>query len=180
MAKYAFFWRSVDFFQIINHPKLSLRPRVQDKKFDLKVCVVGDLLRLQSVMHLFMCCTHLCHFFLSTSFLTTSRRLLHFSSPTESATGEPSEAASSPTSPRGLSSQSSSNLPSPVRALSRPGAHMWSLDTDLSSSRAATLSSAPSPSALQDTSSQDTQSSGKMTPHPLHGYKGILKWNIII
>uniref|UniRef100_A0A671U4I5 SUMO specific peptidase 1 n=1 Tax=Sparus aurata TaxID=8175 RepID=A0A671U4I5_SPAAU len=94
-----------------------------------------------------------------TSFLTTSRRLLQFSSPAGSAAEGTSEAPSSPPSPRGVSSQSSSNLPSPVGAVSRPGTQTWSLDTDLSSSRAATLTSVPSPSALQDTSSQDTQSS---------------------
>ncbi|KAM9350866.1 sentrin-specific protease 1 [Symphorus nematophorus] len=94
-----------------------------------------------------------------TSFLTTSRRLLQFSSPTGSAAGGTSEAASSPPSPRGMSSQSSSNLPSPVGASNRPGTQTWSLDTDLSSSRAATITSVPSPSALQDNSSQDTQSS---------------------
>uniref|UniRef100_A0A4W6FKU0 SUMO specific peptidase 1 n=1 Tax=Lates calcarifer TaxID=8187 RepID=A0A4W6FKU0_LATCA len=94
-----------------------------------------------------------------TSFLTTSRRLLQFSSPAGSAAGGTSEGTSSPPSPRGMSSQSSSNLPSPVGASSRPGIQTWSLDTDLSSSRAATLTSAPSPSALQDNSSQDTQSS---------------------
>lgn len=95
----------------------------------------------------------------STSFLTTSRRLLQFSSPTGSAAGETSEPPSSPPSPRGMSSQSSSNLPSPVRASNRAGTQLWSLDTDLSSSRAVTLSTAPSPSTLQDNSSQDTQSS---------------------
>ncbi|XP_036959902.1 sentrin-specific protease 1 isoform X1 [Acanthopagrus latus] len=94
-----------------------------------------------------------------TSFLTTSRRLLQFSSPAGSAAEGTSEAPSSPPSPRGVSSQSSSNLPSPVGAVNRPGTQTWSLDTDLSSSRAATLTSVPSPSALQDTSSQDTQSS---------------------
>lgn len=94
-----------------------------------------------------------------TSFLTTSRRLLQFSSPAGSAAGETSEGPSSPPSPRGMSSQSSSNLPSPLGASSRPGIQSWSLDTDLSSSRAATLTSVPSPSALQDNSSQDTQSS---------------------
>ncbi|XP_022597661.1 sentrin-specific protease 1 [Seriola dumerili] len=94
-----------------------------------------------------------------TSFLTTSRRLLQFSSPTGSAAGGTSEGTSSSPSPRGMSSQSSSNLPSPVGISSRPGIQTWSLDTDLSSSRAATLTSAPSPSALQDNSSQDTQSS---------------------
>ncbi|XP_023280890.1 sentrin-specific protease 1 [Seriola lalandi dorsalis] len=94
-----------------------------------------------------------------TSFLTTSRRLLQFSSPTGSAAGGTSEGTSSSPSPRGMSSQSSSNLPSPVGTSSRPGIQTWSLDTDLSSSRAATLTSAPSPSALHDNSSQDTQSS---------------------
>ncbi|KAF0036276.1 hypothetical protein F2P81_011588 [Scophthalmus maximus] len=94
-----------------------------------------------------------------TSFLTTSRRLLQFSSPTGSAAGETSEGTSGPPSPRGMSSQSSSNLPSPVEASSRPGIQTWSLDMDISSSRAATLASASSPSALQDSSSQDTQSS---------------------
>ncbi|KAI3357438.1 hypothetical protein L3Q82_015871 [Scortum barcoo] len=94
-----------------------------------------------------------------TSFLTTSHRLLQFSSPTGSAAGETSEGPSSPPSPRAMSSQSSSNLPSPVGASNRPGIQSWSLDTDLSSIRVATLPSAPSPSALQDNSSQDTQSS---------------------
>ncbi|XP_059190045.1 sentrin-specific protease 1 isoform X2 [Centropristis striata] len=94
-----------------------------------------------------------------TSFLTTSRRLLQCSSPNGSAAGGTSEGPSSPPSPRGVSSQSSSNIPSPVGASSRPGIQTWSLDTDLSSSRAATLTSVPSPSALQDNSSQDTQSS---------------------
>lgn len=94
-----------------------------------------------------------------TSFLTTSRRLLQFSSPTGSAAGGTSEGPSSPPSPRATSSQSSSNLPSPVGASNRPGTQTWSLDADLNSIRAATLTSAPSPSALQDNSSQDTQSS---------------------
>ncbi|XP_076023269.1 sentrin-specific protease 1 [Genypterus blacodes] len=93
-----------------------------------------------------------------TSFLSASRRLPHMS-PGGSPAGGTSEGPSAPPSPRGVSSQSSSNLPSPVRASSRPGNQTWSLDTDLGSSRAATLSSAPSPAALQDTSSQDTQSS---------------------
>lgn len=107
-----------------------------------------------------ICLPHLLN---STIFLTTSRRLLPFSSPTGSAAGGTSEGPSSPPSPRGMSSQSSSNYPSPVGASSKPGIQTWSLDTDLSSSRAATLTSAPSPSALQDNSSQDTQSSGKIT-----------------
>lgn len=95
-----------------------------------------------------------------TSFLTTSRRLLQVSSPTGSVAEGTSEGPSSPPSPRGLSSQSSSNLPSPVGASSnQPGSHAWCLDSDISSSRAATLASVPSPSTLQDNSSQDTQSS---------------------
>ncbi|XP_074500419.1 sentrin-specific protease 1 [Sebastes fasciatus] len=97
-----------------------------------------------------------------TSFLTTSRRLLQFSSPTGSAV-EASEGPSSPPSPRGMSSQSSSNIPSPLGASSRPGIQTWTLDTDPSTSRAATLTSVPSPSALQDNSSQDTQSSAHDT-----------------
>lgn len=44
---------------------------------------------------------------------------------------------------------------------------MWSLDADLNPSRAAALPSVPSPSALQDNSSQDTQSSSKMS-QPTH------------
>lgn len=98
---------------------------------------------------------------LSTSFLTTSRRLQQFSSPANSAAGETSEAPSSPTSPRGRSSQSSSNLSSPLPAHTRSGRQTWSLDTDLSPTRTSTLTSAPSPSALQDNSSQNAQSSRK-------------------
>ncbi|XP_031700865.1 sentrin-specific protease 1 [Anarrhichthys ocellatus] len=94
-----------------------------------------------------------------TSFLTTSRRLLQFASPTRSPVGGTSEGPSSPPSPTGMSSQSSSNLPSPLWNSNRPGIQTWSLDTDPSSSRAATLTAAPSPSALMDNSSQDTQSS---------------------
>ncbi|XP_034551168.1 sentrin-specific protease 1 [Notolabrus celidotus] len=95
-----------------------------------------------------------------TSFLTTSRRLLQVSSPSGSAGDGTSEGLSSPPSPRVLSSQSSSNLPSPLGvSTNRPESQAWSLDMDISSSRAATLTSAPSPTALQDNSSQDTQSS---------------------
>lgn len=110
------------------------------------------------------------HFPLSTSFLTTSRRLLQYPTPNGSAAGEPSETPSSPTSPPALSSQTSSSVPSPVRASNPAGSQLWSLGADLNSSRAATLSSAPSPSALQDSSSQDTQSSGTLS-RPIH------KWN---
>ncbi|XP_034000487.1 sentrin-specific protease 1 isoform X3 [Trematomus bernacchii] len=93
------------------------------------------------------------------SFLISSRRLQQFTSPSLSAAGETSEGPSNPPSPRGTSSHSSSNLPSPGGASSRPGVQTWSSDMDPSSSRAATLPSTPSPSALQDNSSQDTQSS---------------------
>ncbi|XP_056278370.1 sentrin-specific protease 1 isoform X3 [Pseudoliparis swirei] len=93
-----------------------------------------------------------------TSFLTTSRRLLQLSSPSRSAVGGTSEGPSSTPSPTGMSSQSSSNLPSPVWNSNRPRIQTWSLDTD--PSRAATRTAAPSPSALIDNSSQDTQSSG--------------------
>ncbi|XP_061909123.1 sentrin-specific protease 1-like isoform X1 [Entelurus aequoreus] len=94
-----------------------------------------------------------------TSFLSTSRRLLQFSSPAGSAAGDTSEGPSSPPSPRGVSSQSSSNLPSPVGTTRKPGNQTWSQDTDLSSIQPAPLLSSPSPSTLQDNSSQDTQSS---------------------
>uniref|UniRef100_A0A3Q3L9X9 SUMO specific peptidase 1 n=1 Tax=Mastacembelus armatus TaxID=205130 RepID=A0A3Q3L9X9_9TELE len=94
-----------------------------------------------------------------TSFLSTSSRLLQFSPPPGSAAAETSEGPSSPPSTQGMSSPSSSNLPSPMGTSSKPGMQTWSLDTDLTSSRAATFISVPSPSALQDNSSQDTQSS---------------------
>uniref|UniRef100_A0A096LVX0 SUMO specific peptidase 1 n=1 Tax=Poecilia formosa TaxID=48698 RepID=A0A096LVX0_POEFO len=58
---------------------------------------------------------------ISTSFLTSHTRL-QLSSPAGSAAEGTSEGPSSPPSPRGLSSQSSSNLPSPVGA-SRKSAH---------------------------------------------------------
>ncbi|XP_041860627.1 sentrin-specific protease 1 isoform X2 [Melanotaenia boesemani] len=91
-----------------------------------------------------------------TSFLT-SRRILQISSPAGSAADVTSEGPSSPLSPRGISSQCSSNLPSPVGASSKSGT--GSQDTDLNSNSAAALASLPSPSALQDNTSQDTQSS---------------------
>ncbi|KAM4570797.1 sentrin-specific protease 1-like [Fundulus diaphanus] len=93
-----------------------------------------------------------------TSFLSSHRRL-QMSSPAGSATGGTSEGPSSPPSPRGMSSQSSSNLPSPVGASSKSGTQIWSQDTDLSSSPTTALFSAPSPSALQDNTSQGTESS---------------------
>uniref|UniRef100_A0A8C5DDF8 Sentrin-specific protease 1-like n=1 Tax=Gouania willdenowi TaxID=441366 RepID=A0A8C5DDF8_GOUWI len=90
-----------------------------------------------------------------TSFLSSSRRLLQLSSPPPSTAERTSEGPSSPPSPRCLSSQGSSNIPSPTEASSTAGIQSWSLDSDLGLSRAAI----PSPSALQDQSSQDTQSS---------------------
>uniref|UniRef100_A0A3P8VEG1 SUMO specific peptidase 1 n=1 Tax=Cynoglossus semilaevis TaxID=244447 RepID=A0A3P8VEG1_CYNSE len=92
-----------------------------------------------------------------TSFLTTSRRLLQHSSPPGSAAEETSEGTSCPPSPRGVSSQSSSNLHSPVGNFNTQGNQMWSVDTDVTFSR----DTSP-PSALQDNSSQDTQSSGQI------------------
>lgn len=125
-----------------------------------------------------LCYSNSRHFLLSTSFLTASHRLLQFSSPPESAAEETSEAPSSPTSPRGISSLSSSNLPSPVLTCNRPKSQTWSLDTDLSSSRAPTLTSVPSPSALQDNSSQNAQSSRKIVT-VLCGNKNLMKLGLL-
>lgn len=87
------------------------------------------------------------------SFLSTSSRLLHLSGP-----AGPRAASDGPSlSPRGPSSQGSSDLPSPVEASGKPGAPPWSLE--LSPSGAGR--SAPSPGTVQDTSSQDTQSSAQ-------------------
>lgn len=93
-----------------------------------------------------------------TSFLTSHGRL-RLSSPTGSAAGGTSEGPSSPPSPRGMSSQDSSNLPSPIGASSKSGTQTWPPDTDLSSSQTTAVFSAPSPSALQDNTSQGTESS---------------------
>nr|XP_061803493.1 sentrin-specific protease 1-like [Nerophis lumbriciformis] len=89
-----------------------------------------------------------------TSFLSPSRRLLPMSSLTDSLEGDISEGPSSPRSPMAVSSQSSSNLPSPVASTYKQGSSQtWSLDADHH------MSSQPSPSAVLDTTSQDTQSS---------------------
>lgn len=95
-----------------------------------------------------------------TSFLSSSRRLLQFS-PTGSGMGETSEGPSGPPSPRPGSSQDYSNLPSPGEGSSSggPGNQPWGPDSELSPGGAAPSQSLPSPAALQDTSSQDTQSS---------------------
>ncbi|XP_033825727.1 sentrin-specific protease 1 [Periophthalmus magnuspinnatus] len=90
-----------------------------------------------------------------TSFLTSSRRLLQCSSSPVSIE-EASEGPSDPPSPRDVPSQTSSNLHSPVNASSKTGNQTWLLDTDVSFTKAI---SPPSPSTLQDSTSQDTQSS---------------------
>uniref|UniRef100_A0A3P9JTW8 Si:dkey-21c19.3 n=1 Tax=Oryzias latipes TaxID=8090 RepID=A0A3P9JTW8_ORYLA len=95
-----------------------------------------------------------------TSFLT-SRRLLQFSSPAQSAAGGTSEEPSNSPSPRATASRCSSNIPSPEGTSMHPGIQTWSQDPDTNSSRPAALSSAPSPSSLQDNTSQDTQSSAQ-------------------
>lgn len=103
---------------------------------------------------------------LSTSFLSSSRRLLHCSSPAGSGVGEPSEGPSGSPSPRPDSSQGYSNVPSPEEGSSGARNHQtWAHDSDHSPRGPVALQSAPSPAALQDTSSQDTQSSGSTT-HP--------------
>lgn len=95
-----------------------------------------------------------------TRFLTSSRRLLQCSSSPGSAEGETSDGTSSPPSPREVPSQSSSHLHSPVGGSSKTENQTWSLDTDFTYTKATTPSTAPSPSTLQDGTSQDTQSSG--------------------
>uniref|UniRef100_A0A3P9KCM5 Si:dkey-21c19.3 n=1 Tax=Oryzias latipes TaxID=8090 RepID=A0A3P9KCM5_ORYLA len=95
-----------------------------------------------------------------TSFLT-SRRLLQFSSPAQSAAQGTSEEPSNSPSPRATASRCSSNIPSPEGTSMHPGIQTWSQDPDTNSSRTAALSSAPSPSSLQDNTSQDTQSSAQ-------------------
>uniref|UniRef100_A0A1A8M391 SUMO1/sentrin specific peptidase 1 n=1 Tax=Nothobranchius pienaari TaxID=704102 RepID=A0A1A8M391_9TELE len=91
------------------------------------------------------------------SFLT-SHRPLQVSSAAGSVAGRTSEEPSSTPSPREISSPCSSNHPSPVRAYSKTENQMWSQDADLSSNREAALTSTLSPSTLQDSNSQDTQS----------------------
>uniref|UniRef100_A0A8C6NYW4 SUMO specific peptidase 1 n=1 Tax=Nothobranchius furzeri TaxID=105023 RepID=A0A8C6NYW4_NOTFU len=76
------------------------------------------------------------------------------SSAAGSVAGRTSEEPSSTPSPREISSPCSSNHPSPVRAYSKTENQMWSQDADLSSNREAALTS-----TLQDSNSQDTQSS---------------------
>ncbi|KAK7884297.1 hypothetical protein WMY93_027420 [Mugilogobius chulae] len=93
-----------------------------------------------------------------TSFLTSSRRLLQCSSSPVSIEGETSDGPSSPPSPRDMPSQSSSNLHSPGNVSSKAGNQTWIVDSDNSFIKAISPTS-PSPSTLQDSTSQDTQSS---------------------
>ncbi|XP_056588792.1 sentrin-specific protease 1 isoform X1 [Triplophysa dalaica] len=94
------------------------------------------------------------------SFLTSSHRLLQCSSPEGSGAGTSSYGLSSlPPSPQPESSRGSSALPSPGASASIPEYHLWACDPEPTIKGQMTLFSAPSPAALQDTSSQDTQSS---------------------
>lgn len=93
---------------------------------------------------------------LSSSFLTSSRRLLQCASPAGSGAGESS--SSLPPSP-----QDSSTVPSPGAVSNGPELLSWTSDGDSESGSrrpAVTVRPVPSPPALQDASSQDTQSSG--------------------
>lgn len=96
----------------------------------------------------------------SSSFLTSSRRLLHCASPAGSGAGESSVCLSS-LSP---SPQTSSALHSPCEPFNRPETPSWDSDSDgkyvTRKTSGLAERSVPSPAALQDTSSQDTQSSG--------------------
>lgn len=93
-----------------------------------------------------------------TSFLTSSRRLLQCSSFPVSVEGETSEGLSAPSSPRDMLSQSSSNVHSPVEVSGKVPSQTWGLDGDINFTKAYSPSSPSSP-ALQDGTSQDTQSS---------------------
>ncbi|XP_073678794.1 sentrin-specific protease 1 [Garra rufa] len=93
------------------------------------------------------------------SFLSSSRSRLHCASPAGSGAGVSSYGLSSlPPSPQHGSSQTSSALPSPGASSSIPEPQLWAHDLERSAKGPA-VPSAPSPVALQDTSSQDTQSS---------------------
>ncbi len=97
----------------------------------------------------------------SSSFLSSSRSPLHCASPAGSGAGVSSYGLSSlPPSPQPGSSQASSALPSPGASSSIPESQLWAQDLEHRAKGPAVLS-APSPSAFQDTSSQDTQSSGE-------------------
>ncbi|KAM9444781.1 sentrin-specific protease 1 isoform 2-T2 [Clarias gariepinus] len=92
------------------------------------------------------------------SFLTSSRRLLQCASPTGSGAGESSFGLSS-LSP---SPQTSSTMHSPCALSNGPETQSWYPDSDgkyITRKTGLAERSVPSPPALQDTSSQDTQSS---------------------
>nr|XP_055043687.1 sentrin-specific protease 1 [Misgurnus anguillicaudatus] len=94
------------------------------------------------------------------SILMPSRPLLQCASPAGSGAAASSYGLSSlPPSPQPESSQTSSTLPSPGASSSIPEPPLWRRDHESSVKGPSSLSSAPSPAALQDTSSQDTQSS---------------------
>ncbi|XP_016105277.1 sentrin-specific protease 1-like [Sinocyclocheilus grahami] len=93
------------------------------------------------------------------SFLSSSRSRLQCASLAGSDAGVSSYGLSSPPpSPRPGSSQTSSALPSPGASFSIPEPQLWVHDLE-PSAKGSAVPSAPSPAALQDTSSQDTQSS---------------------
>uniref|UniRef100_A0A671QRQ9 Sentrin-specific protease 1-like n=1 Tax=Sinocyclocheilus anshuiensis TaxID=1608454 RepID=A0A671QRQ9_9TELE len=92
-------------------------------------------------------------------FLSSSRSRLQCASLAGSDAGVSSYGLSSPPpSPRPGSSQTSSALPSPGASFSIPEPQLWVHDLE-PSAKGSAVPSAPSPAALQDTSSQDTQSS---------------------
>ncbi|XP_016378012.1 sentrin-specific protease 1-like isoform X3 [Sinocyclocheilus rhinocerous] len=92
-------------------------------------------------------------------FLSSSRSRLQCASLAGSDAGVSSYGLSSPPpSPRPGSSQTSSALPSPGASFSIPEPQLWVHDLE-PSTKGSAVPSAPSPAALQDTSSQDTQSS---------------------
>ncbi|XP_051947993.1 sentrin-specific protease 1-like isoform X2 [Xyrauchen texanus] len=89
------------------------------------------------------------------SFLSSNRRRLQCASPAGSGAGVSSyDLSSLPPSPQPESSQNSSTLPSPGAGSSIPEPLLWGHDFEPSTKGPVT-----SPAALQDTSSQDTQSS---------------------
>uniref|UniRef100_A0A8C6WMM2 Si:dkey-21c19.3 n=1 Tax=Neogobius melanostomus TaxID=47308 RepID=A0A8C6WMM2_9GOBI len=94
-----------------------------------------------------------------TSFLMSSRRLLQCSSSPVSVEGETSEGFSGSPSLRDVPSQSSSNLHSPVDVCKMAN-QTWGLDTDITFTKSY-LPTSPSPSVLQDGTSQDTKSSAQ-------------------
>ncbi|KAL4646183.1 sentrin-specific protease 1-like isoform X2 [Arapaima gigas] len=96
-----------------------------------------------------------------TSFLTSRRRLLKHKSSIEFGQGELLEDISASPSPQRENSFSSSNVPSPGEGSSEAETHTWTLLSDLGSGNPLTFPSGPNPASLQDTSSQDTQSSAQ-------------------